>query len=125
MIDRKRLLTFGVAFVVFSGLYAFTTWRMGTSPGLFFPSVFLFTSWFIGQVVAESLYLKDTAKWMRAAATLGAMLAMGLGLGFLVVVQRETSPIELGERSLIDLVFGYAAVAIGMRLPRFRRTSKR
>lgn len=124
MIDRKRLLTFTVAFVVFSGLYAFTTWRMGTSPGLFFPSVFLFFSWFIGQVVAESLYLKDTAKWMRAAATIGAALAMGLGLGFLVVVQHHFSPVELGTKSVIDLGFGYAAVAVGMRLPRFRRTQK-
>lgn len=125
MIDRKRLLTFAVAFVVFSSLYAFTTWQMGTSPGLFFPSVFLFFSWFIGQVLVESLYVKDTVKWQRAAATLGGAVAMALGLSFLVIVEHNASPIALGTRSVIDGLFGYAAVAIGMKLPRFRRTPRK
>ncbi|MGV3614248.1 MAG: hypothetical protein ACO1SV_02830 [Fimbriimonas sp.] len=121
MIDRKRLLSFAMAFAVFSSLYAFTTWRTGTSPGLFVPSVFFFLSWFIGQVMVESLYLKDKVKWHRAAATVGAVVAVVTGLGFLVVVDHTFSPVTLGVRSVVDLAFGYAAVAIGMRIPRFRR----
>jgi hypothetical protein len=124
MLDRKRLVTFAIAFVAFSTIYAFVTWRVGTPPGLFVPSAFFLVSWFIGQVVAESLFLKDEARWKRMAATVGAFAATFIGLGFLVIMGARMTPVDFAERTVVDLVFGYAAVALGLRLPRFRRFSK-
>lgn len=121
---RKNLVAFLFAFVVFSAIYAFVTLRMGTSPGPFFPSAFLFISWFIGQILAESLYVKDPLKWKRSAATVAGAVAMFCGVGFLVVIEHQFSPVVLVERSALDAVAGFAAVMIGMALPRFRRTSR-
>ena len=121
MIDKKRLVTFGISLVVFTGLYLFATWRIGSSPGLLIPSVFFFLSWFLGQVITESLFLKDKARWGRMVATVGGFAAVMMGVGYIVVVDHQFSPVTLGLRSLVDLAFGYGAVAIGMKLPRFRR----